>query len=242
MDTYARRCEGYLANGAADIWTDGQVSIMALAQYHIDLALGKSSEAIGYKLVEELLMAVPVDKIAHTADNCMPLIESELQQLGFPIEEKGMGFKDVVSDNGTNMVNALEKLGDGGGDCAPHTIELSAKVFYEQPGIASVKTKVRGMTTHFHQIGGANMKDFHECQASYDLPKKKPQSTGNSCRWHFDDDQWEFYAINQPAVQLYDVQYSGSRGDAYREHKMLLDDWDILKQGHGMPPFCICCT
>jgi hypothetical protein len=92
------------------------------------------------------------------------------------------------------------------------------------------KSKVKGVTAHFHKIGGANMKDFHSCQSEYGLKEKKPQSTGNACRWHFDNDQWIFFGENQPAVQLYDVRYGPREGDAYRQHKLLLDDWMIVHQ------------
>ena len=46
----------------------------------------------------------------------------------------------------------------------------------ETPGVDTVKKKVKGMSAHFHTIGGAHMKDFHECQKEYGLPKKKPQN------------------------------------------------------------------
>eukprot|EP00854_Cymbomonas_tetramitiformis_P025839 gene25839-31618_t len=53
-----------------------------------------------------------------------------------------------------NMVNGMEKLGDGAGDCGPHTIELAANIFYETDGCDVVAKKIKGMPAHIHQIGG----------------------------------------------------------------------------------------
>eukprot|EP00959_Pyramimonas_sp_CCMP1952_P370968 7769028-Pyramimonas_sp.AAC.2 len=87
-----------------------------------------------------------------------------------------MGVFDATSDNDASMVKGMEAVGFGGGDCAPHTVELSANKFYDTPGIKEVGRKVKGMTEHFHRIGGAHMEDFHSCQDEYNLPRRKPKS------------------------------------------------------------------
>eukprot|EP00959_Pyramimonas_sp_CCMP1952_P370967 7769028-Pyramimonas_sp.AAC.1 len=42
------------------------------------------------------------------------------------------------------------------------------------------------------------------------------------------------YGVNQEPVQLYDTRYTVRAGDAYKEFKMRLKDWDILHQGVGV--------
>ena len=62
--------------------------------------------------------------------------------VGFSADEEGLGFFDMTSDTGANMVNSFEYTGGGGGDCATHAVELSAKKFYEHKGICDMKKKV----------------------------------------------------------------------------------------------------
>lgn len=40
----------------------------------------------------------------------------------------------------------------------------------------------------------------------------------------------EFFRVNQRAIQLYDIDHARASGDAYRQHQMGLDDWDINAQ------------
>lgn len=40
---------------------------------------------------------------------------------------------------------------------------------------------------------------------------------------------FEFYCLEQRAIQLYDIRHSRKAGDAYRHHQMDLQDWLIYE-------------
>lgn len=121
------------------------------------------------------MLASPFDKDKHTADNIAIKLREGMEKCSYAVQEEGMGVFEATSDNDASMVKGMQDVGFGGGDCAPHTVELSANLFYNTAGVKEVARKVKGMTEHFHRIGGANMEALHECQAEYQLARRKPK-------------------------------------------------------------------
>jgi len=280
------------------------VEILGVLGYSIDPTFATKADRLagkrsGYEMKEELIAAIPVDKEAHTCDNIEKSLKDAFVEVGIHVEETGMGVFDATSDNGSNMLSGMEAVGDGAGDCASHTAERSAALFYKEAGCEVVLNKVKGMTRHLHTIGGAHMKDFHDCQTEYRLPLRKPQvsfsacfvlwflllcallsaafcfafcgflhccllsaclpvavlptpsinrqylnicrmqSTGNACRWHFDQDQWGFFGDYQRPVQLYDVQFDRRDGCLQRPSGQgvnLFDSTWRVGGSHSSPP------
>jgi hypothetical protein len=71
---------------AADIWSEGSVSICGVLQYHIDETFAnkidkKNGVRSGFALVEELIGAQPVDKAAHTGDHIEELLVSKQTEM-----------------------------------------------------------------------------------------------------------------------------------------------------------------
>lgn len=69
----------------------------------------------------------------------------------------------------------MENVAKGAGDCAAHTGELTVNVYYKGEDVEALLKKVKGVTTFFHQTGGAAMEQLHECQVVYKLTRSKPK-------------------------------------------------------------------
>ena len=93
------------------------------------------------------------------------------------------------------------------------------------------REKQKGIVAHFNQSTGVDgLNGLHKCQRSCNLPEHHPVSAV-ATRWSSDHDQMEWFRYEQRAVQLYDVNHSRKAGDAYRQHQLGLEDWQINEQG-----------
>lgn len=201
-----------------DIWGEGDVSLLGLMETWMteDFHLG-----------ELMIDAAPFSSVRHTAIAINAQTKESLITVGFPADDPYTGVHRSTSDSGANIKKGWDGLSQG--FCAAHTGELSVNKFLDEPFIRAVVRKLKGMTTHWHQ-SPAGMKMLHSNQVQSGLPEHKPQSTGNSIRWHFTHDQMDWFRINQTPTQLYDINHDRKSGDVYRQHQMTVDDWDVNKQ------------
>ena len=107
---------------------------------------------------------LPID---HTAEN----VAAELSQLlmDWNIREKLTGF---TTDNGRNIVNAMEKLDLLNFPCLGHTLQLSVKKSFDIHAVSKMLSRVRRLVNHFHKSTKSTYK-LVEKQQLLDLPQHK---------------------------------------------------------------------
>mmetsp|Transcript_21575 Transcript_21575/g.72824 ORF Transcript_21575/g.72824 Transcript_21575/m.72824 type:complete len:196 (+) Transcript_21575:1208-1795(+) len=106
-----------------------------------------------------------------------------------------------VSDNGANMVAGWVPF--GGGRCAVHTAQLSAKEFLDHAAIKPTREKQKGIVAHFNKSTGVDgLNGFFKCARQCKLPEHHPVSACDT-RWSSDHDQMEGHPAlrHQPLAQ-----------------------------------------
>ena len=119
------------------------------------------------------------------------------------------------------------------GFCVAHTNELSVNLFLKEPMIQACVKKLKARTRWLHQCH-AGMEHLHELQERLGLPQTKPQSTGNSTRWHFTHDMFHWYQEQQEAIIMLDVMFERRDSDTFNTVKITMVDWDIIRQSCGV--------
>jgi hypothetical protein len=207
---------------AGDVWSEGEVALLGLTQYHIDEE---------WVMVEYAVDAAPIGKVSHTGTMLCETTRISLLQAGYPQENPLDWPFLAISDNGANMACGWDCFAQA--FCTAHTGELSANRYLEHPRIAEVVKKLKGQTKHFSQSPMSTGLLKAEQKAA-SLPEKKPPSTGNAIRWHFTLDQMVFFRTNQTALQMFQVRHGDSRDTSvteyYSPHKLEREDWVIIEQ------------
>eukprot|EP00966_Prymnesium_polylepis_P108900 2520566-Prymnesium_polylepis.1 len=203
---------------AGDIWSDRGVSLLGIAQYHIDDL---------WVIQEHVLAASPFSE-RHTAESIKQKTSDACVRAGLSADVKTTVFMPI-SDNGANMVAGWSSFGRG--PCAVHTGQLSVMIFLKHSRIKPTRDKQRGITAHFsHSTGVDGLGALLKCQRDCSLPEHYPVKD-NDTRWSGGHDQMEWFRVEQRAVQLYDVNHARVAGDAYKDNQLGLEDWRINLEG-----------
>lgn len=105
--------------------------------------------------------------VDHTAEN----IATELGDLlsDWKVKERVCGF---TTDNGANIVNAMERLDVLNFPCLGHTLQLAVKQSFDVRAVSRMLARVRRLVKHFHKSTKSTYR-LTEKQNLLDLPQHK---------------------------------------------------------------------
>ena len=118
-----------------DIWSEGDVSLLGIVQYHIDKQ---------WELLEKLVSAEPFSKVSHTGEAIDDKTKGAMAEVGFDKDNVYEEVFHTCSDNGANMVKGWSGFDQG--FCAAHTSELAIDTFLNSETVKPTVTKVKGLT------------------------------------------------------------------------------------------------
>ncbi|KAK3275864.1 hypothetical protein CYMTET_16029 [Cymbomonas tetramitiformis] len=219
---------------ADDIWSEGGIAIFGILAYWI-------TKSFEYK--EKLLSAIPFGDVRHNALELELATKRACADFGIGSFEEGEdksitidtvtdSVHATISDSASNIIKGW--ISFDGYECSCHLLALSTTEYLESDGVKEVFGKMRGMTTHFnHSVIGRNL--LHDCQKKYNLPATAPpQDNATRGAWKGSAQQSSWYAQQQEAVQLYDVEQPNAvdnpDGSPYKDHKLQLFEWDVARE------------
>jgi len=88
---------------------------------------------------------------SHTGSNLQMRLSSLLEEWNLPTSK----LTGIVTDNGSNIVKAIELLRWQHFRCFAHTIQLSIKPILEESPLVTIIQRFRNVVTHYHHSGTA---------------------------------------------------------------------------------------
>ena len=198
------KAEGRKISVAGDIWTDGEVSLLAILGYII---------LDGWIWSKRVLAVVEFSKMKHTASHIKKETLEALKSVGME-----HAFEDVwrkVSDAGSNMKKGWSDFDGGNQICADHGIERSVLLYKKQKEILAMSTKRHGAATHM-KYSTTSKNDINESQQLLQAATNKA-TRSNETRWRSDHAESRWFRIHED--DMMDAKYCS--GNEALEAKLL---------------------
>ena len=209
------KAEGRRISIAGDIWTDGDLSFLAIVGYVI---------FDGWIWSRQVLAVVEFSKVKHTASQIKKQTIAALKGIG--LED---AFEEVwrkVSDAGSNMKKGWNGFDGGNQTCADHKIERSTRIYSLEPEIAEMSKQRHDAARHLN-VSTRSSNDVIESHDIFDSESKSTKATrSGETRWrsHHAESRW----FRQHATELADAKHnSGNEALESRlldEHQQRLND------------------
>ena len=198
------QAEGRKISIAGDIWTDGELSMLAIVGYVI---------LDGFIWSKQVLAVVEFSKLKHTACQIQKKTIEALKSIGMVNT-----FEDVwrkVSDAGSNMKKGWSGFDGGNQTCADHKIERSVHVYNKQKKILAMCTKRHAAATHM-KYSTTSKNDINESQELLNAAINKA-TRSNETRWRSAHAEARWFRIHED--DMLDAKYCS--GNEVLEDKLL---------------------
>lgn len=207
------KSEGRKISIAGDIWTDGEISILAVMGYII---------FDGWIWSRQVLAVVEFSKIRHTGSHIKKQTSDSLKEVGM-----ADAFDEVwrkVSDAGSNMVNGWNGFDGGNQTCADHKIERSTALYVLEPEIKAMSTKRHKAAKHmkYSTVSGNVIKASQQLLGA----DQNKATRSNATRWRSHHAEARWFRIHKD--DMADAKYMSDNEDLAEKlltsHEQLLND------------------
>ena len=207
------KSEGRKISIAGDIWTDGEISILAVMGYII---------LDGWIWSRQVLAVVEFSKIRHTGSHIKKQTSDSLKEVGM-----ADAFDEVwrkVSDAGSNMVNGWNGFDGGDQTCADHKVERSTALYVLEPEIKAMSTKRHKAAKHmkYSTVSGNVIKASQQLLGA----DQNKATRSNATRWRSHHAEARWFRIHKD--DMADAKHMSDNEDLAEKlltsHEQLLND------------------
>lgn len=206
------RAEGRKITIAGDIWTDGDMSLLAIVGYVI---------RDGWTWSKCVIAVVEFSTNRHTAIQIKSATAASLRDT-IGMESMHDEVFRKVSDAGSNMKSGWRGFAGGDQTCCDHMIERSTMVYHQLPEIAGMKKRRKELTNHLNTSTVSQM-DKAVSEELFDLTSTKA-TRGNATRWRSEHASSRWHRQRGP--MLNDLKHCS--GNAILEEKCLSASEQVL--------------
>ena len=209
------KAEGRRISVAGDIWTDGDMSFLAVVGYIIH---------DGWVWSRQVLAVAEFSKVNHTGSQIKKETFNALKAVGMDD-----AFEDIwrkVSDAGSNMKKGWNGFEGGNQTCADHKIERSTRLYALEPEVAEMSKARHDAARHLavSTLSSNDVAESHDIHASESSSTKATRSGETRWRSQHAESRW----FRQHATELADAKHcSGNEAlldKLLDQHNQLLND------------------
>jgi len=231
---------------AGDIWSENGIALLGVLLY--------MWEEGATSLTETLVRAAPFGGVAHTGDEIQHATKAALALMGvgefISTVELTDSFQEstvdtvcdyvhkAVADGASNMQKGMSCFETS--PCPAHLGQRCVIAFFNVPRLAQTKVRTKGIAAVFRR-SPLGLSCLHQCQERYSLPQTQPPRSVE-VRWNSTFLQWEWFPVQQRALQMFDVQSlqlnmsSDDQGSTYHDFQLDLTDWQIIEHSVRFQP------